>query len=93
MTRSDIINQIAKKHKDLSRKEIHNLLLIFFDEISQSLQEGRQTSIRGLGTFYLKNRKERTARNPQNGDSVFVAAKKVPAFRYSKSLHNILNNK
>ena len=56
------------------------------DSIVNSLKKGDEVSIAGLGIFSVKQRAARTARNPRTGESIQVAAMKVPKFRPAKAL-------
>ncbi len=56
------------------------------DSIVKSLKKGGEVSIAGLGIFSVKARAARMARNPRTGESVKVAATKVPKFRAAKAL-------
>ncbi|KKQ86627.1 MAG: Histone-like protein DNA-binding protein [Parcubacteria group bacterium GW2011_GWF2_38_8] len=57
-----------------------------FDAIIGTLKKGGEVSVAGFGIFSVKARAARTARNPKTGESVKVAAKKVPKFRAAKAL-------
>ena len=57
-----------------------------FDSIVASLKKGDEVSIAGLGIFSVKQRAARTARNPRTGETLQVAAMKVPKFRAAKAL-------
>jgi len=56
------------------------------ESIVSSLTKGDEVSIAGLGIFSAKQRAARTARNPRTGESIQVAAMKVPKFRAAKAL-------
>ena len=56
------------------------------EKISDLLIEGEHLEIRGFGTFKVKERKERMARNPRTGDAVPVPSRRVPVFKVSKML-------
>lgn len=56
------------------------------EEIVKTLKTGEEVSIAGLGTFVVKQRKARKARNPKTGETVNVPASKVPKFRAAKAL-------
>lgn len=56
------------------------------NSIVKTLQKGDEVSIAGLGIFSAKQRAARTARNPRTGESVQVAAMRVPKFRAAKAL-------
>jgi DNA-binding protein HU-beta len=57
-----------------------------FDSIVGSLKKGEEVSVAGLGIFSVKQRAARDARNPRTGETVKVAAMKVPKFRAAKAL-------
>ena len=57
-----------------------------FDSIVATLKKGEEVSIAGLGIFSVKQRAARDARNPRTGETVKVAAMKVPKFRAAKAL-------
>ena len=56
------------------------------DTITNGLKKGDEVSIAGLGIFSVKTRAARTARNPRTGESIKVAAMRVPKFRAAKAL-------
>jgi DNA-binding protein HU-beta len=57
-----------------------------FDSIVASLKKGEEVSIAGIGIFSVKQRAARQARNPRTGETIQVAAMKVPKFRAAKAL-------
>ncbi|MFN4181210.1 MAG: HU family DNA-binding protein [Candidatus Paceibacteria bacterium] len=57
-----------------------------FDAIIATMKKGGEVSVAGFGIFSVKGRAARTARNPKTGETVKVAAKKVPKFRPAKAL-------
>ena len=57
-----------------------------FDSIVATLKKGDEVSVAGLGIFSVKQRAARDARNPRTGETVKVAAMKVPKFRAAKAL-------
>lgn len=57
-----------------------------FDSIVKSLKKGDEVSVAGFGTFVVKKRAARTARNPRTGEAVNVPAMNVPKFRAGKGL-------
>ncbi len=85
MTKADIVEDIAQK-TGLTKKEVAETVDLFLVKIGDLLVEGRHLEIRGFGTFKVKERKERMARNPRTGDAVPVPARKVPVFKVSKML-------
>ena len=67
---------------------IVNMIL---ENISVALTDGDKVELRGFGSFKVKSRRSRTARNPRTGDSVAVPAKQVPYFKASNELKGRLN--
>jgi integration host factor subunit beta len=58
----------------------------FLDAIKESLQTQKNIEVRGFGTFKIRHRKTRMARNPRTGSPVEVSARPVPVFKPSKEL-------
>jgi integration host factor subunit beta len=63
-----------------------------FDSIVRSLRGGDKIEIRGFGSFRTRQRQPRVGRNPKTGARVDVPAKKIPYFKPSKELKDIVNN-
>ena len=61
-----------------------------FDAIVSALQSGDKVEVRGFGSFRTRQRNGRTGRNPKTGVSVDVPAKKVPFFKPSKELRELI---
>jgi nucleoid DNA-binding protein len=85
LTKAEIIEQIYPRVK-VSKKNIHNILDLFFDEIKSGLLEDKVIELRGFGTFEIKLRKGRKARNPKTGDTVQVGNHGVAVFRPGREL-------
>lgn len=85
LTKAEIIEQIYPRVK-VSKKNIHTILDLFFEEIKNGLLEDRVIELRGFGTFEIKLRKGRKARNPKTGDSVEVHDHGVAVFRPGREL-------
>jgi nucleoid DNA-binding protein len=85
VTKADIVEDIALK-TGLTKKEVGETVDLFLDKVGDLLVEGKHLEIRGFGTFKVKERKARMARNPRTGDAVPVPARKVPVFKVSKML-------
>ena len=85
MTKADIVEDVAQK-TGLTKKEVGETVDLFLEEIGKLLVDGHHLEIRGFGTFKVKERKERMARNPRTGEAVPVPARRVPVFKVSKML-------
>ena len=64
-----------------------------FESITETLKKGEDVSIAGFGIFSAKMRAARTARNPRTGEPIEVPAMRVPKFRASKSLKDVVKGK
>ena len=91
MIRSELVQQIAKEHPDLTAAEIEALVTTFFDEIAAQLARGGRVELRGFGAFSTRARDARTGRNPRTGEPVSVDAKRVPYFKPGKEMRARLN--
>jgi len=85
MNKLELINNL-KDQCQISKKEAAAIVDIFFDQISTALAEGDRVEIRGLCSFFVKEYKSYQGRNPKTGESVTVAAKKLPFFKIGKEL-------
>ena len=85
LTKAEIIEQIYPSVR-VSKKNIHTILDRFFEEIKRGLLEDKVIELRGFGTFEIKLRKGRKARNPKTGASVEVHDHGVAVFRPGREL-------
>jgi integration host factor subunit beta len=67
------------------------ILETIFDSVVRSLRAGDKIEIRGFGSFRTRQRKPRIGRNPKTGERVEVPAKKIPFFKPSKELKDLVN--
>lgn len=91
MTKSDLIERLAKKHPHLVARDIERIVNTIFDEITAALGRGQRVELRGFGAFSVKKREARTGRNPRTGQTVSVSAKATPFFKTGKLLRDRLN--
>ena len=91
MTKADLIEKLAEKAPQLSRRQAELVVNTIFDSIRDSLKRGEKTEIRGFGSFSLHYRPPRVGRNPKTGDSVELAAKYVPHFKPGKEMRERVN--
>lgn len=91
MIRSELLQALAKDNPDLKADEIEQVVDVFFDEIARRLAEGGRVELRGFGAFSTRDRDARVGRNPRTGESVNVAAKRVPYFKPGKEMRERLN--
>lgn len=91
MTKSELIDKIAEANGFLNRRESELVVNIIFDSMSNALKEGDKVEIRGFGSFTVREREAREARNPKNGELVKIPAKKTPFFKTGKELKERVN--
>ena len=92
MNKSELINALAAKTQ-LSKKDAEKALGAFVDTISGARSKGEKVQLIGFGTFDVKKRPARTARNPRTGAEIKIAASKAPAFKAGKALKDKVNTK
>ncbi len=90
MTKADLIEEVSRL-VELTRKDSEVIVETIFDSIVHSLRAGDKIEIRGFGSFRTRQRKPRVGRNPKTGDKVEVPAKKIPFFKPSKELKDLVN--
>jgi integration host factor subunit beta len=76
----------------MTRKESEVIVEAIFDSIVRSLRHADKIEIRGFGSFRTRQRQARIGRNPKTGTRVEVPAKKIPYFKPSKELKDVVNN-
>ena len=91
MTKKEFIGVIAEK-AGVSKKDTEAVYDAVWDAIIESLKAGEKVQVTGFGTFEVRERPDRVAKNPRTGESVNVEASKSPAFKASKSLKDSINN-
>ena len=92
MTKSELIEAVAAKATNFSRKDVEIIVDTLFESMAQSLTKGDKVEIRGLGSFKIKERDGRQGRNPKSGENIFIDAKKVPFFKAGKEIRERINN-
>jgi len=91
MTKADLIEEVSRV-VEMTRKEAEVIVEAIFDSIVRSLRGGDKIEIRGFGSFRTRQRQPRVGRNPKTGARVEVPAKKIPYFKPSKDLKDLVNN-
>ena len=90
MTKADIVDVIASG-TGLTKVETEAVVDGFIQTVIASLRDGKNIEIRGFGSFKVKKRKGRVARNPRTGEQVQVDEHYVPIFKVSKDLKSVVN--
>ncbi|MBR6410474.1 MAG: HU family DNA-binding protein [Clostridia bacterium] len=90
MNKTELAKIVAEK-VGISQKKAADAVNAVVDEITAALVAGDKVQLAGLGIFEVRSRAARTSRNPRTGESVEVAASKVPGFKASKTLKDAVN--
>jgi len=92
MTKSELVERLATSNGVLTRKESELVVNIVFASIENALKQGDKVEIRGFGSFTVRERGGRQARNPKSGEIVDIPAKKTPFFKTGKDLREKVND-
>jgi len=92
MTKSELIDAIAKQQGHLARNDVELAVKCMLEQMSQTLASDGRIEIRGFGSFSLHYRPPRQGRNPKTGTSVALTGKHVPHFKPGKELRDRVNS-
>ena len=84
MTKADIVNEIAKK-TGVEKNQIQTIVEAFMEEVKESLVKEDNVYLRGFGSFIIKKRAEKVARNISKNTTITIPAHNIPAFKPAKS--------
>jgi integration host factor subunit beta len=90
MTKAELIEEVSRV-VEMSRKDSEVIVETIFDSIVRSLRTNEKIEIRGFGSFRTRQRQPRIGRNPKTGTRVEVPAKRIPFFKPSKELKDLVN--
>lgn len=93
MTKSELIALIAARTSALKIADVERIVDVVIDTMTDALADGRRIELRGFGSFAVKERTARTARNPRTGESVQVGARRTLGFKAGKQLRDRLNER
>jgi len=91
MTKADIVNEVSKKtgiEKVIVQKTIESSM----DAIKEALRDGSNVYLRGFGSFIVKKRAEKTARNISKNTTIIIPEHNVPAFKPAKTFITVVKN-
>ena len=90
MKKTELIEAI-KESTGLSKKDAEKALTATIDTIIKAVAEGDKVQLTGFGTFEQRQRNARTGVDPRTGNTIEIAASKVPAFKAGKGFKDIVN--
>ncbi|AYM89009.1 MAG: DNA-binding protein HU [Rheinheimera sp.] len=92
MNKKDLIKSVSEQ-ADFTLANAEKAINAITNNITNELAGGGNVSLIGFGVFQVKERAERNGRNPQTGDTIKIAAAKIPSFKAGKALKDTVNSK
>lgn len=91
MTKAELIEEVSRV-VEMTRKDSEVIVEAILDSVVKALRGGDKIEIRGFGSFRTRQRQPRVGRNPKTGARVDVPAKRIPYFKPSKELKDLVNH-
>ncbi len=92
MSRPEFIKKLKAKHPKLNKSQLETIIDTFFQAIENALKEKKSVELRGFGTFFIREIKEKySARNPKTEELIYVPKKSKVRFRASKKFKKFIN--
>ena len=85
MNKTELVAAVAAK-TELTKKDAEKAVAAVLETVAETLAAGEKVQLVGFGTFEAREREARTAKNPRTGETVEVAASRVPAFKAGQAL-------
>ena len=92
MTKAEIVKQITA-NTGINKDEVLRTLEEFMEIVKESLSKNENVYLRGFGSFIVKNRAAKVARNISKNTTVIIPAHNIPAFKPSKDFTKVLDSK
>ena len=89
MNKTDLI-ALTAEHTGLTKKDTERVLNAALDAITAAMAQGEKVQLSGFGAFDVKDREPRIGRNPHTRESIEIPATRVPVFKPSKALRDII---
>ncbi len=89
MNKTELIAAVAAK-AGLTKKDAERVVNATVETITEAMAKGEKVSVSGFGIFEVKNREARTGRNPRTKETIQIPATRLPAFKASKTLKDII---
>jgi integration host factor subunit alpha len=85
LTKADMAERLFEEF-GLNKREAKDLVEMFFEEIRNALESGRQVKLSGFGNFNLRQKNQRPGRNPKTGEEIPITARRVVSFHPGQKL-------
>ncbi|MCI9093894.1 MAG: HU family DNA-binding protein [Coprobacillus sp.] len=90
MNKTELVEKVATS-AGLTKTQADAAVNAFVETLTDVLKAGDKITLKGFGTFEVRQRDARTGRNPRTGETMTIAASKVPAFKASSTLKKVVN--
>ena len=87
MTKADIVNEISKK-TGIEKVTVQKTVEAFMENVKDSLSKNRNVYLRGFGSFIVKKRAKKTARNISRNTTIIIPEHSIPSFKPAKTFVN-----
>ena len=91
MTKSELIDAVAKRAQQISKRDAAVVVDTIFESMAQALRRGERIEIRGFGSFQIKTHPAHEGRNPATGEPMPIPARRRPFFKASKEIRELVN--
>jgi integration host factor subunit alpha len=91
ITKADLAEAIHQQVDDISKTKAAELVSLVFETLKETLGRGQKIKISGFGNFCLRDKNDRTGRNPQTSEPMLIRGRRVLTFRPSQVLRDELN--
>ncbi len=92
VTKVELVSKVAENTR-MTKKDVATCLDAIISAIQDALSAGDKVQLTGFGTFEVKDRAARKGRNPQTGEEIDIAARRIPVFRAGKLLKDAVGSK
>jgi integration host factor beta subunit len=90
MKKADLVDVVSQQ-KNLPRPQVEATIDSLIDAVAEGLARGERIDLRGFGAFAVRESAARSGRNPQTGETIQIAARRVPTFKAGKELRDRVN--
>ena len=90
MNKTELVEAIAS-NTNMTKTDVDKVITSFIEVVTDALVKGEKVSLKGFGNFEIRERGERTGRNPRTGETMTISASTAPAFKASSALKNAVN--
>jgi DNA-binding protein HU-beta len=91
MTKADIVNEVSK-NTGIEKLTVQKAVEAFMETVKDSLVDGKNVYLRGFGSFIVKKRAEKTARNISRNTTIIIPSHNIPSFKPAKTFVSKVKN-